>query len=155
MIENMTKEELFELRDKIDYKLSTMDIKITPETIIFFDVLSEFLIKNNYGDYPNLYIIKKKNLKLFKKIVRVQEDLDKFLNSINTNLSKINKIKYYNIIIKILVLDLESWCTINLETILNNMTNFKNILEKSFPMYLESGVLNFLINKKENSYENL
>jgi len=35
------------------------------------------------------------------------------------------------------------------------MTNFKNILEKSFPMYLESGVLNFLINKKEDSYENL
>jgi hypothetical protein len=31
------------------------------------------------------------------------------------------------------------------------MTNFKNILEKNFPMYLESGVLNFLINKKDEN----
>jgi hypothetical protein len=148
-INNLSKKELLELRNKIDYKLMLMDTEITPETIIFYDILSKYLIKNNYGDYPNLYIIKKKNLKLFKKIVKVQKDLDKFLNLININLSKINKIKYYNIIIKILILDLETWCSINLETILNNMTNFKNILEKNFPMYLESGVLNFLINKKE------
>lgn len=144
MIENLSKKELLELRDKIDYKLSTMDIKITPETILFYDVLSKYLIKNNYGDYPNLYIIKKKNLKLFKKIVKAQEDLDLLLNKNIKNLTKTHKIKLYSLIIKMLIIDMESWCTINLETVINNLPNIKNVLEKNFPMYLKSGLLLFI-----------
>lgn len=149
-INKYNEEELLELKNKIELRLLELNKQINPETIEFYTIITDFLNKNNFGSYPNLYILLKTNVKLVTKIKKAQRELDLFLKSINKEYTKKHRILLYHLFIKLLVNDMKekNWCQVTLETLINNVPTFKSLFESNFPGYIESGLIYFIFKER-------
>ena len=115
---------------------------------LFYITLTEELSRRLSTSFPPLPLLKKNSAKTFKKFLQVSADFNNWIDKVfrDTTVTRLQRRRLYIIAIEIVVSNVEnSKVPLSLTSSLNFFVNFPGLFNKSFPGYLESGMLGTLL----------
>jgi len=120
------------------------------EDELFYYTLTEKLSYKICSSYPPLPILKKRSPKVFKKFIQVVDEFHDWIKLAfaGTTVTRLQKRKLYSIATDLVVTRVEdSPIPLSFKTALNFFTDFPGLFDKSFPGYIESGMLGLLLER--------
>lgn len=148
-LENLSKQELLKLRDKVDLQLYKLDKKIDGELQIFYNIINKVVSKQNKGDYPDIYVIRKTSPKIFHSIESLYFAYGDWLeNVLKMKLNHASRKDSYSVLCIVISKVLRDMnLPLTLKTFLNVAKDFPNHFSSQFPGYIKSGVMSFILRK--------
>ena len=153
LLPNFTNEQLQKLKSKIDFLLKDV-VSNQSGTAEFFlyTALSEVLKKKLRIEVIPFPIFKKKT-GYGKKLGEVRKYLDDYLNRVRKGRrsTRTEKYQYYLLFANIMIDDLEGHPSpTTVQLVLNCYQQFPSLLDKQFPGYAESGLLEMIFKGENN-----
>ena len=158
-VKNLNKNELHNLRNKIDEVLSSLgNIEFDSSLSLFYEIIKKELNSMSRQNYPSLSLLKKKNPSLYLKIEKIHLDFIEWVKRCcpSIDLTDQMKIRAYSLLAKFSIeLVQRRQIDLSLNSLVNNLTDFHVIFYSHFPGYVESGVFSLIFMeqpslKKEN-----
>lgn len=143
ILKDLSLKELKEFRTEIDKLIFLKKPENKNETIFYEILRNKLKIKLNMST-PPYSTVKKTEVKLKEKV----SELDVFLeNSYKGNLTKDKRTELYDLCLDVLIdyMVNETEMLVSLTSIINMSKLIPNLIDKSFPFYLENGLLNYII----------
>ena len=143
ILKDLSLKELKEFRTEID-KLIFLKKPENKNETIFYEILRNKLKTKLNMNTPPYSTIKKTEVKLKEKV----SELDIFLeDNYKGNLTKDKRTELYDLCLDVLIdyMINETEMLISLTSIINMSKLIPNLIDKSFPFYLENGLLSYII----------
>lgn len=141
-LEDMTQRELKELIAKAKFLLETHKELSTDECKSDYALLHELL--STYFKLPPYFVFKRG--KYFSKFIDAVTNVDQFLEKYFPGATEPQRIALKKKFIKCTIVYLEGIkLNVNLATFIYNYANIEKVVNKSFPGYLQAGMIKLLL----------
>jgi hypothetical protein len=151
----MTKKELLQEKAKIDFFL-TSSSKTSSNVEAFYTSLGEYFEEEYSKKLLPLTILKAKVDKtLYKNITTFCEEIDDWLDSVlKRSVHLHERMRIYQITIELIgkyIIDCKG--VVSVKRIVDSRDNFPGVIEKAFPGYIKSGLVDLILNAKLHKYD--
>ena len=155
---DMSEEELREEKGKIDYFLSnkTAGNRIDSNLDIFYNSLIDYFNDSlSTNIVPLISIRNRTNKTLYNSIKRMQHLIDKWTDTIlKRDIKRTERIKIYKLVFELIgqfILDNNK--VLSLTSIILYQNMFPGVIERAFPGYIKSGMIDLILNAKKQEID--
>jgi len=128
--------------------------KIRAEDELLYSTLIEVLSYKTKSVYSPFPIFKKNQINLFKKFKDVSLELDFWIKKHFPNVTRTQKRRLYTIFVELVVDFIDAGpVPLGVKTVINSFQYLPGLIDKSFPGYLEAGVLELLLDISNSAEE--
>jgi hypothetical protein len=152
---DMTEKELTYEKAKIDFFLSNK-IKTDSRVDVFYQVLTDYFKRELSKDLLPLALLKAKvNKTLYRNIVSMCKEIDVWIESVlKRSVQRSDRTRVYQLVFELLGKNiLASKGDISVKRLVDSRDDFPGVIEKSFPGYIESGLIDMIITAKIHKYD--
>lgn len=144
-LKNLTQSELKEVIEEASFLLAVHN-NVSGNQEIFYYVISLYLKKFSITSPPFGTI--KKQL-FYKKFLSVSDSVDSFIDKNFKKVTRVERSKLYNFFVRIIVSHIQNntELSLSLKVVLNYFSYLPQLIDKSFPGYIESGLLSLILEK--------